>query len=534
MTDQFTRTIVYRYLIALGLSSVVCMVMYLIVLDAIRAQQPSADVLDIGGRQSMLSQRIALTALHLVDTRDLLERRKWRQELVNTTGLMESSLKSLVGNDLSLSRPGVLSPEQRAIYFDPLLRLDTQVRTCIAEAKALMETPDAGLSPENPHLLNIMTASTELLAALDIISRRYQEQSSAAAARVQFVANWAPGLLMLLPPIAAVITIWPLLRRTQQELTRTRTLNETLERRLNKGTAVAERRAIELEAGVQVLTNSMNELFDQVRFFQAVLDLMNDGIIITDEQGEVVRYNRAAVDILDIPPTQVPLGEWAERYGLFLADRATPYPAGELPLVRAMHGEIVEAAEVWMCHPSRPKRSWLRMTARPLQAEQHTPQGNVLVLRDITAYKQAEEEFCREREQVETLLQGIHTMGAQDPIAEKAQNRAEILLEELAEAYYWLELNVQAMQFCEAGIEFDWQELARLAREMGYRIESHVGQLREHLGRRLQVESDLQRIQQLLHRLAKSMESLKHTLERSTGVSLVGVKDRNHANLPEM
>jgi PAS domain S-box-containing protein len=72
----------------------------------------------------------------------------------------------------------------------------------------------------------------------------------------------------------------------------------------------------------------------------------------------------------------------------FLADEVTPWPPEDLPLVRAIRGEAVVDAEIFVRHDRLSEGIWLCVNAQPLLAE-GTVCGGVAVFRDITTTMKA-------------------------------------------------------------------------------------------------------------------------------------------------
>lgn len=91
--------------------------------------------------------------------------------------------------------------------------------------------------------------------------------------------------------------------------------------------------------------------------------------------------------------TDTTADEWPERYGIYLPDMVTPFPADELPLARALRGEIVDDVEVFVRPAHAPENIWTRITGRPLRDNGGMLKGGGVVCRDITGRKRAEEEL---------------------------------------------------------------------------------------------------------------------------------------------
>lgn len=144
------------------------------------ARKISAAVVNISGRQRMLSQRTAFLALRLVCTTKSGEREKLRSDLLEAVELMEHSHKGLIDGNPSLNLPGNPSPAVRAMYFEPPLYLDRKVCHYLQQVRAIAIANDAELTQDNPALRYIIDkASTELLEALDAVVSQYQKESDA-------------------------------------------------------------------------------------------------------------------------------------------------------------------------------------------------------------------------------------------------------------------------------------------------------------------------------------------------------------------
>ena len=90
------------------------------------------------------------------------------------------------------------------------------------------------------------------------------------------------------------------------------------------------RQAVELARSRKVLETQL----------QYVLHSMAEGLVAVDERGNYVLWNPAAERILGMGAADLPIQKWPEQYGLYLPDTVTPFPSEQIPLVRAVRGEI--------------------------------------------------------------------------------------------------------------------------------------------------------------------------------------------------
>ncbi|PSB53880.1 histidine kinase [filamentous cyanobacterium Phorm 6] len=131
------------------------------------------------------------------------------------------------------------------------------------------------------------------------------------------------------------------------------------------------------------------ELQEQTKLLQVIIDSIGDGLILANQQGEFVLFNRAAVGIFGQLTNEKSPREWSSTYGLFLADQKTLFPENELPLARAIKGEYVNDVEVFVCRENCEDR-WISISGYPVVDTSNEIQGGVVVCRDITERKQSE------------------------------------------------------------------------------------------------------------------------------------------------
>ena len=182
--------------------------------------------------------------------------------------------------------------------------------------------------------------------------------------------------------------------RAQEEL---KTLNTTLEQRVAERSAAAEQRAEEL-------ARSRNALQKQTRILQSILDSMSDGVIVADDAGRLhrlsIRRPKSVLQRERVRCADRRLGR-APRL-LSVPTRSRRTRTDEFPLMQAMRGKAVEAAEVFVIDGDAAGRaSWLSVDATPLNDEDGVVHNGVAIFRDITASKRAEEELLRAKDAAE-------------------------------------------------------------------------------------------------------------------------------------
>ncbi|MCK8515438.1 ATP-binding protein [Methylonatrum kenyense] len=135
--------------------------------------------------------------------------------------------------------------------------------------------------------------------------------------------------------------------------------------------------------------------------FRTVLESMIEGVIVSDMDGRFLVFNAAAQELLGQGATEIGPEGWSEQYRLFYADGKTLCRSEDIPLARAMSGEVVDREELIIRAPRREEDTYISVSARPLWSETGAQLGGVVVFHDISGSKRTENELREASNQAE-------------------------------------------------------------------------------------------------------------------------------------
>jgi signal transduction histidine kinase/response regulator RpfG family c-di-GMP phosphodiesterase len=165
---------------------------------------------------------------------------------------------------------------------------------------------------------------------------------------------------------------------------------------------VQRRRAAEIVADQQkALARSEAAYRQQTKILRSVLDSMGDGVLVTDDSGDMVLLNPAAEQMIGRGAAGTHQSQWVERFGIYVPGTDLPYPADKLPLSRAMRGETADGIELFIRNPLKPAGMSVSVNIRPLKDDSGNIRGGVAVVRDITLAKTAEDILLQAKEEAE-------------------------------------------------------------------------------------------------------------------------------------
>jgi PAS domain S-box-containing protein len=180
---------------------------------------------------------------------------------------------------------------------------------------------------------------------------------------------------------------------------------------------ITEQKRVEMALAerAEELSRSEDALQKHTRILRSVLDSMGEGVVVCDEEGALLLFNPAAQQMLGATLFSTSGDDISDDYGLYLPDTTTPYPEDELPMHRAIRGESIDGAEIFVRdgrsgRDGREGRSpgrYVNVTARPLRDEGGRVRGGVAVFRDTTGQRNAQTALQRAQSELREVIEKI-------------------------------------------------------------------------------------------------------------------------------
>jgi PAS domain S-box-containing protein len=150
---------------------------------------------------------------------------------------------------------------------------------------------------------------------------------------------------------------------------------------------------------------------ERLSLLEAAVQQVAEGVIVVDRSGRFLLWNAAAEAIIGLGPVTCSPAEWSAVYGCYRTDGVTPCPAGELPLARAIRGEQVRDAELFIRNPRVPEGRWISVDSGPLHGAKGALEGGVVVFRDVTARRRSDALVRQLEEAIEKTTDGVFITG---------------------------------------------------------------------------------------------------------------------------
>jgi len=163
----------------------------------------------------------------------------------------------------------------------------------------------------------------------------------------------------------------------------------------------------------------------QAGLLGAIMSSLGDGVAVVDEAGAFLLLNPAARALLGVPDDVDGPEGWQQHYGLYRPDGRTPFPVGEMPLVRALRGETSDGVEMIIRNAHRPDGILVSVDGQPLVANVADRHGAVAVFHDITELRRYETDL--------TVFAGVVAHDLKAPLA-MIRGHCETASDELAGA----------------------------------------------------------------------------------------------------
>jgi len=146
-------------------------------------------------------------------------------------------------------------------------------------------------------------------------------------------------------------------------------------------------------------------LRQQTIILRSILNSMSEGVLVADAAGKLIHMNPAAEQMVGRPVDGMLAGTHHINK-FYRPDRVSLFDPQDMPSARAFYGEEVNDVEMLIRPIAGGDGIWASANARPLRGETGEIRGSVVVIRNISERKRAEEELVRSRERFELAVRG--------------------------------------------------------------------------------------------------------------------------------
>ncbi len=182
--------------------------------------------------------------------------------------------------------------------------------------------------------------------------------------------------------------VWMDITERKQAQVSLQQANETLKQKVKEQTTQLSKVVSQLRTEIGDRRRIEADLRKEREFLSAMLESVEAGIVACDASGTLNLFNRATREFHGLPAEPLPPDQWAQYYNLYLPD-GRPMTMEEIPLFRALKGEVVENAEMVIAPRVGTPRTLLANGRLIVDSAGH-PLGAVVAMHDITQRKAAE------------------------------------------------------------------------------------------------------------------------------------------------
>ncbi|WP_252508672.1 ATP-binding protein [Magnetospira sp. QH-2] len=220
-----------RYLFALTVIALLAGSAFAIVALLIAEHKSVLAVVNVSGRQRMLSQRTALFVERLVHAETEAQRLIFRSQLQEATDLLENAHRALTGQGGPIALEHKMTEDAFRGYFDGPLPLNRLMLDYIASLRRTLDSPVGDLQRDSPEVRYVLsTAPGELVDRLDRMVALYQDEGEEAFYRMQLLEGLFLFLTLLTLTLEVMLIFRPMVRHITDQMDHIGKITEDLSR----------------------------------------------------------------------------------------------------------------------------------------------------------------------------------------------------------------------------------------------------------------------------------------------------------------
>ena len=158
---------------------------------------------------------------------------------------------------------------------------------------------------------------------------------------------------------------------------------------------------VELEDKQQ---NAIDDLYENEEKLRLIVENISEGIIVANADKKIVMANNMANEIFGIEEDDKISTNLSNHFELYFPDEKTIFPSQNLPMERALSGEVTTDVEIILWNPVAQEKKRVLISGRPLVDQNNSVVAAVVTIKDISKYKQMEEDLKESESKYRQLI----------------------------------------------------------------------------------------------------------------------------------
>ncbi|MGO4820859.1 MULTISPECIES: PAS domain S-box protein [unclassified Flavobacterium] len=158
---------------------------------------------------------------------------------------------------------------------------------------------------------------------------------------------------------------------------------------------------IRIENEEKVIINNLYENEEKLRL---ILENIGDGVIVANVEKEIIMANYVANEIFEIEEGEKISLNLTDHFQLYFPDEKTIFPSQNLPMERALNGEVTNDIDIVLWDPTTKNKKRVLISGRPLIDQNENVVAAVVTIKDISKYKEMEKELIKTESKYRKLI----------------------------------------------------------------------------------------------------------------------------------
>jgi PAS domain S-box-containing protein len=138
---------------------------------------------------------------------------------------------------------------------------------------------------------------------------------------------------------------------------------------------------------------AINNLYQNEEKLRLIVENIGEGVIVANVDKKIILANTTANEIFGTKEDDEISTSFENHFELYFPDQKTTFPSQNLPMERALNGESTNDIDLILLNPTSKERRRVLISGRPLVDQNNNVVAAVVTIKDISKYKQLEEEL---------------------------------------------------------------------------------------------------------------------------------------------